>query len=658
MDPIYGYAAVNVEAQSRSLSSLLNWTKRLIGVRKSTQVFGRGTLTFVRPANRAVLAYVRALGEDAILCVANMSRAAQAVELDISAWKGRIPQEMLGRTRFPRIGDLPYLVTLPPYGFFWFHLLKEVEKLPEKVLPPDITTLVLGPGWESLLTGWTRRTLEGDVLPSHMPDRRWFSDKAFLPVATHVSATIPIEHGNDRFLALVADISGAHGMSRYFLPVTIRWIRYTAVERPAANILAAVRRGAREGTLLDATPEPEFAAALLSKIKAGEVCGGGAQRIEFHPTSAFNAEPPSQPTCKAISAEQSNSSVVVDNTYVLKVIRRISAGVHPDAEIGRFLIEQTGFRNVPALLGTAELVEGDNRSVLMVVHEFIQNQGDAWTITGAALDRLIDEVHMTPTQPEAESAETSSLVQRMRQIGRRTAEMHLAFGSRDDIPAFAPEPITSADTAAWAKAQSERAGSTIEVLENSQTRLDETTLALAQKLFAARNALLERIATPIDVNGRKIRHHGDFHLGQVLIAKDDAYFLDFEGEPLRSLEERRRKGPAARDVAGFLRSIDYAVSAALERATDLKPEERASLTPQIRQWSDKLCAAYWDSYREVIGISPLWPAAAQDRQRLLNVFLLEKALYEIEYELANRPAWLHIPLEATLRILQQQGVTP
>src|SRR6185503_2113318 len=178
MDPIYGYAAVNVEAQSRSLSSLLNWTKRLIAVRKSSKVFGRGTLTFVRPANRTVLAYVRQLGDDAILCVANMSRAAQAVELDLSAWKGRIPQEMLGRTRFPRIGDLPYLVTLPPYGFFWFQLLAD-EKTgePEKEFPREVATLVLGHGWENSLSSWTRRTFENDVLTSYLPDRRWFADK-------------------------------------------------------------------------------------------------------------------------------------------------------------------------------------------------------------------------------------------------------------------------------------------------------------------------------------------------------------------------------------------------------------------------------------------------------------------------------------------------
>ena len=340
----------------------------------------------------------------------------------------------------------------------------------------------------------------------------------------------------------------------------------------------------------------------------------------------------------------------------MKVLRRINPGLHPDAEIGRFLIEQTQFRNVPALLGTAELVEGDNRSALAVVHEFIQNQGDAWSVAAGALDRLIDEIHLTPTPADSEGTETASLVQRMRQIGKRTAEMHLAFASRSDIPDFAPEQITEADSAAWAAGQAERAGATFELLDRSQKNLNETTLSLAHRLLAQRHQVLERIGATRSLEGQKIRHHGDFHLGQVLIAKDDAYFLDFEGEPRRGLEERRRKAPAARDVAGFLRSIDYAVSAALDRATDLKPEERNALTPQVRQWAEKLSAAYWDSYRETIGTSPLWPAGEEERQRLLNVFLLEKALYEVEYELTNRPNWLHIPLEATLRILQQQGV--
>src|SRR6476469_850213 len=657
MDPVYGYSAVNVEAQARSLSSLLSWTKRLIGVRKSTKVFGRGTLTFIRPANRAVLAYVRQLGEEAILCVANISRSAQAVELDLAAWKGRTPQEMLGRTKFPRIGELPYLITLPPYGFFWFLLRPEVDHEPEKVLPREITTLVLGQNGEDALSSWTRRTFEAEVLPHFMPDRRWFADKASRPLAASISAAIRIEHADDRFAAVVADVAGLQGVSRYFLPLTIRWTRYTDVDRGPASVLAAVRRGPREGTLLDATAEPEFITALLAKIHAGETVGEGAQRLEFRPTGVFAASALAKTEMvKAIDGEQSNSSVIADGKYVVKILRRITAGIHPELEVGRFLADVAHFENAPTLYGSVELVEGENRSALAVVHKFIENQGDAWTITAAGLDRLVDELRMLATDAIPETVETASMLQRMRQIGRRTAEMHQAFACNGELPAFAPEPITQQDTARWADAGLARARLVFAMLERGARDLSDAALQCAQRLLEHRDEIEAYIEAcrRLTLDAVKIRHHGDFHLGQVLIAKDDAYILDFEGEPRRSLEERRAKAPAARDVAGFLRSIDYAASAAIEREPDLKPEDRAGVEQRLRGCVEQLSTAYWESYRETLGDSRLWPADADQIKALLDAFLLEKALYEIEYELSNRPGWAHIPLAATLRILQQR----
>jgi maltose alpha-D-glucosyltransferase/alpha-amylase len=659
MDPVYGYSAVNVEAQSRSLSSLLNWMKRLISVRKSTKVFGRGTLTFIRPRNRAVLAYVRQLGDEAILCVANISRAAQAVELDMGAWKGRIPQEMLGRTKFPRIGELPYLVTLPPYGFFWFSLLKEEVHEPEKVLPQEITTLVLAAGWEDDTPAWTRRTFEVDVLPGFMPDKRWFADKAARPLTTAVSAGIRLQHAGNRFGIVIADVKGAHGISRYFLPLIIRWTRYTEIDRGPASILAAVRRGSREGVLLDATAEPDFISALLAKINAGETVDGNGSRIEFRPTSSFAGEPLAEiKEVTAIAREQSNSSIIVDNKYVVKVLRRITAGIHPEVEVGRFLADVAHFENAPPLLGSVELVEGEDRSALAVVHAYVQNQGDAWGVTANGLDRLVEEMRLAPPEDAPDSLEMAAMLQRIRQIGHRTAELHLAFACTNEIDDFAPEPITQQDVERWIESGLVRAQTGFDLLQRVRGSLPEMSAEMAQRLLAHRDAILAYLdAQKADsFDGLKIRHHGDFHLGQVLIAKDDAYILDFEGEPRRGLAERRSKAPPARDVAGFLRSIDYAVSTALDRAPDLGAEERAALTDRLRNWAGRLAAAYWESYRETLGDSPLWPADDGQTQRLLDLFLLEKALYEIEYELSNRPAWSHIPLEATLRILEQRQV--
>jgi maltose alpha-D-glucosyltransferase/alpha-amylase len=305
------------------------------------------------------------------------------------------------------------------------------------------------------------------------------------------------------------------------------------------------------------------------------------------------------------------------------------------------------------------LVEGESHSALAVVHRFVENQGDAWTVTSAALDRLVEEQRLLPPDDAMKESESAALLQqRIRQIGRRTAEMHLAFACDRRDPAFAPEPIVSEDVGRWVDSMLHRAQLAFGAMERSVRQMPEHTAEMAHRLIEARGAVLSYIAKHRNLtsDGLKIRHHGDFHLGQVLIAKEDAYILDFEGEPRRSLEERRAKAPPARDVAGFLRSIDYAVSAAIERAPNLTQEEREHLSGPVRSWGERLSNAYWECYREPIGDAALWPADEEQKKMLLDLFLLEKALYEIEYELTNRPAWSHIPIDASLRILEQRGV--
>jgi maltose alpha-D-glucosyltransferase / alpha-amylase len=321
------------------------------------------------------------------------------------------------------------------------------------------------------------------------------------------------------------------------------------------------------------------------------------------------------------------------------------------------LADVAHFNNAPALLGTVELVEGKTRTALAIVHAFIQNQGDAWGVTSASLDRLIDEQRMLPDEIAADTSEMTSLFQRMRQIGRRTAELHRAFASHD-VEGFTPEPISLEDSAQWSEAIAMRAIRVFETLQSNADRLAESTATLAQRLLGQQDAIVAHIEwlKGARFDGNKIRHHGDFHLGQVLIAKDDAYILDFEGEPQQSLEQRRRKAPPARDVAGFLRSIDYAISAALDRAPNLTAEERFVLAQRIRLWGARLCGAFWDSYRETLAETTIWPADEAQARQLLDIFQLEKAFYEIEYELTNRPTWTHIPLDGTWRILEAHGV--
>src|SRR4029078_4713381 len=228
MDSVYGYEAVNVEAQSRSLSSLLSATKRLIAVLKSTLAFGRGTMTFIRPVNRAVLAYVRQLGDEVILCVANLSRSAQATELDLSAFTDRVPLEMLGRTHFPAIGELPYMITLAPYGFYWFQLLeRDKSQFAAPSVVPEFETLVVpvGATWVSLAR--TRSVFERDVLPGHLARSRWYPEHKPSEIRPTLISAVPFcDIGDNRPWITFFDAKQHEGANRYLMPLQIEWVRF------------------------------------------------------------------------------------------------------------------------------------------------------------------------------------------------------------------------------------------------------------------------------------------------------------------------------------------------------------------------------------------------------------------------------------------------
>jgi maltose alpha-D-glucosyltransferase / alpha-amylase len=661
MDPVYGYESVNVEAQSRSLASLLSWTKRLIAVRKSSKLFGRGSLSFIRPANRAVLVYVRQYQNEVLLCVANLSRSAQAAEIDLSPWRGRVPLEMLGRTNFPRIGETPYLITLGPYGFYWFVLCEPSgTNTAATTKPPEFETLVVTAGWRSLLQGRSRSVLERDVLPAYLAGRRWFAERGNLSIATRVVGSIPLGAPEGELGLALVEAQGRQEPATYLLPITIQWTRFDRL-RQEPNVLAAVRKGARQGTLLDAAADPGFIAMVLNNLRTSQSLEADHRRLEFVPSPGFAAAAPSaSENVRAIDTEQSNTTVVVGNQYVLKLFRRVEAGINPEIEVGRFLTETVQFSHAPALLGAIELDESGARSTVAVVHQFIENQGDSWTVTNAYLDRFVEEQRLLTVETAGQSDEQAAYLHRTQQIGQRVAELQRMLASRDDVVEFAPEPITERDVTLWRDDLLDRANRTLDHLERRRADLTENDRSLVEKILARRASLSALVCEllPDNVQAMKIRHHGDFHLGQMLIAKDDVFIIDFEGEPQRSLEERRRKAPAARDVAGLIRSIDYSATVALERAIKSAPDEQAKIARALDGWRDASVAAFLASYRNWLNDPRLWPPSPQDADRLLDFFLLEKAFYEVEYELAHRPDWLRVPLAGTWRILSRSERMP
>jgi maltose alpha-D-glucosyltransferase/alpha-amylase len=656
MDPVYGYEAVNVEAQSRSLASLLSWTKRLIAVRKSSKLFGRGSLSFIRPANRSVLVYVRQYQNEVLVCVANLSRSAQAAEIDLSPWRGRVPLELLGRTNFPPIGENPYLITLAPYGFFWFQLCETGgADTTVTASPPEFETLVVTGGWRSLLQGRSRSVLERDVLPAFLAGHRWFAERGNLSTSTSIIGTMPLATADPELGLALIEAKGRHETATYLLPLTIRWTRLDRV-RHNPNALAAVRRGPREGTLLDATADPSFIAFVLDNLRGSQRIESDHRCIEFQPTSGFYASNPTDiQNVRAVDTEQSNTTVVVGNQYVLKLFRRLEPGINPEIEVGRFLTDTLAFSNTPPLLGAIELEENGVRSAVAVVHRFIENQGDAWTVTGAYLDRFVEEQRLLTAEAAGHSDEQAAYLRRIQQVGHRVAELQLALASRDDIVDFAPEAISTNDVQRWMDDVLRRANHALDHLVRRRSDLTDNDRGLIDSLLSRRAPLpaLLRELLPESVEAAKIRHHGDFHLGQMLIVKDDVFIIDFEGEPRRSIDDRRRKAPAARDVAGLIRSIDYSATAALERALKSAPDEQGKIARALDGWRDSSVAAFLAGYRRSLSDARLWPQSLQDSDRLLDFFLLEKAFYEIEYELAHRPDWLRVPLAGTCRILSR-----
>jgi maltose alpha-D-glucosyltransferase / alpha-amylase len=657
MDPVYGYEAVNVEAQSRSLSSLLSATKRLISVRKSTLAFGRGSMTFVRPANRAVLAYIREYKGEVILCVANLSRAAQATQLDLSAWKERIPLEMLGRTRFPAIGELPYMITLAPYGFYWFQL-EEPDKS-EPVAPrvvPEFETLVvpLNSTWVSLAR--TRGVFERDVLPEHLSRTRWYPEHTPETIRPTLVSAVPFcDIGDNRPWLAFFETTRHETTARYVLPMQIEWVRFNR-EHYNPHAFAAVRQGAREGTLLDVATDQIFIGLLLRNLKQSLTVQENGLRLEFKPTGKFADREVRQPEhIEANETARPSSVALVDNEYVVKFYRGLEVGVHPAIEMGRFLTDKAGFANAPALLGSVELAEDARRTAIATVHAFVANQGDGWTVSTSYLDRFVDAQRWLAASGHlGESEEQVLYLRYMSQAGRRIAELHLALASNAEDADFAPEPVGPADLRRWADQLAARAARVFDILDERRNAVRQGGLPPVDRMLAARatwDAHLGTLLTP-DIDGVSIRQHGDLRLGQLLIVKDDIFITGFDGEPRLSLAQRRRKAPAARDLATLIRSIDYSVAAAFDRALKMASDEHGNrVASALAEWRERAVSALLAGYREAMTDSRLWPSDPHAANAMLDFFLLEKIVSEIEDELAHRGEWLRVPLGAMLRIL-------
>jgi maltose alpha-D-glucosyltransferase/alpha-amylase len=341
----------------------------------------------------------------------------------------------------------------------------------------------------------------------------------------------------------------------------------------------------------------------------------------------------------------------LDDRMALKIYRRLQIGANPEVEIGRFLTDVAGFRNAPPTLGVIEHVAADGEvTAVAVLQRFVRNQGDAWSWTLNVLMRIMDALAFTSNENLAGLEEGfESYLPHMRRLGMRTAELHKALATPTDDPAFAAEPLTLADVEDAADDARRLAKQAFLRLENLDPRASENAHTLATRLIERKDECLALIeASAVEPIGAiKTRIHGDYHLGQVLVVKDDVVIIDFEGEPARPLHERRAKATPLRDVAGMLRSFAYAIATARRRIAERLPEISSRLNKELIQFSEIFIEAYMETAKG----SPIWIEDAATQRRLLILHTLSKALYEIDYEAGNRPDWIDIPIEGVLGIL-------
>ncbi|MDX2001922.1 MAG: maltose alpha-D-glucosyltransferase [Chitinophagales bacterium] len=677
LDPEYTYEAVNVETQQKNPSSLLWWVRRVINMRKRFKAFGRGGIQFLSVSNHKVLAFIRSYEDEHILVVANLSRFSQAAELDLKEFKGYITEEIFSQNRFPDIRDEGYWITLGPHGYYWFQLKPEQASLQSE---GNLPTLQLDT-WDSLANKHQLLRLESRVLPAYLQSVRWFGGKARGIQRIKILETIPFPMKKEQVWWLIMEVTFFDGLPEmYQLPLA--FVAGSAMKKFTENhpksIVSNIQVGNEKGIMVDALYKTDFQKELLYMLAFKKKMRNNGYEIEFSSHSNVKQvlkDHEEKMGIKMLGVEQSNTSLNFGNQFFLKLYRKIDQAINPDVEVTRFLTERAHFPSTPSYLGAISYTSKGQPIMLGMLSELVPNHGDAWEYFKEAIKRYMETImtdgaesipanvmealppyfEFEKLSPAWQALIGSNQADMVDKLGMRTAEMHIALASKTTEPGFESEPFSLHYQRGLYSAMQSLVRSNFQLLEKTLAKLPETLQEEAKTVLGRKNEVLAIFKNIYQhkITTNKIRIHGDYHLGQVLFTGKDFMIIDFEGEPARAYSERRLKRSPLRDVAGMIRSFHYVAYSALLNNTGAPDPNIRNADKWAEDWYRNISAIFLNAYMEGTQGREFIPREENDTQLLLEIYLLEKAVYELGYELNNRPDWVAIPLRSISYILNK-----
>jgi len=694
IDPEYHYESVNVENQERNLSSRLWWMKRIIAMKKRYKTFGRGTMKMLSPSNTKVLVFIREYKEEKILVLINLSRFSQVSEVDLADYEGYVLEEVFSRNIFPRIEARPYIFTLGPYAYFWFSICREKGDyvMEERKSIPRLAGVN---SLSDLFTDNYKEMLESHILPMYLKKARWFASKGRIIREAAIKEYLPLDKIDPVNSLLIIELKYVENLNeKYFLALSYaQGEKAEKIKQKYPESVIAFLSGEQNGILYDGICDSKLNTILFETVQKNRKIKSKTCIIfgKKHPLlNKIFGKAQDTPESTPLDLDQSNNSLLFGNAVIMKLFRKMESGENPDAEIIKSLHQCTRFKNSPRYMGEIKCRDSKGEEYqLAFLSGYIENENDGWHYAlenaGKYFERVLSKSNeirnkllslpgIDITNKKEITAETVRIFMEknaqyfkqltgeffsnnISQLGVRTGELHMALASIPAVKEFIPEPFSLLYQKSVFQSMKNLTNQSFRLLEKNINTMEKELREIATEVAGMKTRIINRMKriTIKKFKAVKIRTHGDYHLGQVLFTGNDFIIIDFEGEPIRPLGERRLKKSPLRDIAGMIRSFHYAAYATLNKHPAIRPEDRKYLKPWAEVWSDYMRKQFLDSYLLTVKESVLAPPKEDEFHLLLDAYILEKAVYEVGYEVNNRPGWISIPVNGIKKILETES---